>query len=82
MKAYLGSASIAPRILNIGIRWKWVVSFTPWPLYSRNRRRYWTEDWVEPRAGLDAVEKTKDTFPAPVENRTSVVQPLASSLFW
>jgi hypothetical protein len=29
----LGSGSITPRILNLGIRWRWVVSFTPRPLY-------------------------------------------------
>jgi len=24
-----------PRILNMGIRWRWVVSFTPRPLYPQ-----------------------------------------------
>jgi len=28
---------IAPRILNLGTRWKWEVSFTPRPLYPRGR---------------------------------------------
>jgi len=29
MEAYLGSEGVAPRILDLGTRWKWVVSFTP-----------------------------------------------------
>jgi hypothetical protein len=29
MKAYWGSGGIAPRILDLGTRWRWVVSFTP-----------------------------------------------------
>jgi len=33
MKAWWGSGSIAPCILDLGIRWRWVGSFTPWPLY-------------------------------------------------
>jgi hypothetical protein len=30
----MGSGGIAPRVLNCGTRWRWVVSFTPWFLYS------------------------------------------------
>jgi len=33
MKAYWGSEGIAPRILDRGIRWRWLVSFTSRPLY-------------------------------------------------
>jgi len=29
----LGSGDIAPRILKLGTRWRWVVSFTLQPLY-------------------------------------------------
>jgi len=28
MKAYRGSGGTDPRILNVGTRWRWVVSFT------------------------------------------------------
>jgi hypothetical protein len=35
MKAYEGSRGIAPRILDLGTRWKWVVSFTP--IYFRGK---------------------------------------------
>jgi len=31
----LGSGDTAPRILNLGTKWRWVVSFTPRSLYSR-----------------------------------------------
>jgi hypothetical protein len=31
----LGSGGIALCILNLGTRWRWVISFTPWPLYRR-----------------------------------------------
>jgi hypothetical protein len=37
MKAYWKSRCIAPRILDLGNRWRWVVSFTPRPLYPRER---------------------------------------------
>jgi hypothetical protein len=33
----LGSRSIAPRILHLGTRWRWVVSFTARPLYSQRK---------------------------------------------
>jgi hypothetical protein len=33
MKAYWGSGGMAPRILDIGTRWRWVVSFTHRPLF-------------------------------------------------
>jgi hypothetical protein len=34
-KTYWRSGSIAPRILDLSTRWKWVVSFTSLPLYPR-----------------------------------------------
>jgi hypothetical protein len=37
MKAYWRSGGIAPRILDLGSRWRWVVSFTPRPLYSQGK---------------------------------------------
>jgi hypothetical protein len=35
MKMYWASVGVAPRILNPSIRWKWVVIFTPRPLYPQ-----------------------------------------------
>jgi hypothetical protein len=37
MKAY-GSGCIEPHILDLGTSWRWVVSFTPRPLYLRGNR--------------------------------------------
>jgi len=31
------SEGTAPRIFNLGTRWRWVVSFTPRPLYPRGK---------------------------------------------
>jgi hypothetical protein len=33
----LGSGGIAPRILDFGSRWRWLVSFTPQPLYPQGK---------------------------------------------
>jgi hypothetical protein len=41
METYRGSKGIAPLILDLNMRWRWVVSFTRRPLYPRyslNRR--------------------------------------------
>jgi hypothetical protein len=32
-----GGAVIAPHILDLRTRWRWVVSFTPWPLYPQGK---------------------------------------------
>jgi hypothetical protein len=45
MKARWGSGGIAPRILDRGTRWRWVVSFTPRPLYTQG---------MSPRYPLDS----------------------------
>jgi hypothetical protein len=61
-------------ILDLGIRWGWVVSLTPRPRFTTRERTpgtHWTGSWVGPRAGLDAKE---EKFFAPARNRTPVVQ--------
>jgi hypothetical protein len=57
----LGNGGIAPRILDLGTRWRWVVSFTPLPPYPWERApgTLWIGGWVGPRAGMDAVVKRK-----------------------
>jgi hypothetical protein len=52
---------IALCILNLGSRWRWLVSFTLRPLYPRgkNSGTHWIGGWVCPRAGLDDVAKRK-----------------------
>jgi hypothetical protein len=37
MKAYWESGCTVPHILDLGTRWRWVVSFTPWSLYPQGR---------------------------------------------
>jgi hypothetical protein len=37
MKAYWGNEGIAPRILDLVTRWRWVVTFTTRPLYSQGK---------------------------------------------
>jgi len=34
------SGGTAPRILDLGTRWRWVVGFTPQPLYSQGKSRW------------------------------------------
>jgi hypothetical protein len=53
MKTY-GGVEVQLPILDLGTVWRWVVRFTPRPPYPRDRR---IGGWVDPRAGLDALEK-------------------------
>jgi hypothetical protein len=44
MKTFWGSGCIAPRILDLGTRWRWVVSFTPRPLYPQGKSHWYPLD--------------------------------------
>jgi len=48
----------------MGIRWRYVVSFTPRPLYSGERATgtHWIEGCVVPRTGLEAVADRKKSL--------------------
>jgi hypothetical protein len=78
----LGSRGIAP-LIHLGTRWKWVVSFTPRPLYRREGApgthcTLWLGGCVGPRAVLDAVVKRKIPSPRRESNPTTpIVQPVA-----
>jgi hypothetical protein len=63
MKAYWGSGNIAPRILDLGTRWRWVVSFTPGRFTPRERApgTHRLGGCVGPRADVDAVAKRMET---------------------
>jgi hypothetical protein len=82
MKVYRGSRRITPFIINLGSRWKWVVNFTPRPLYSlgNNPRTRWKEEWTEDRAGVDVLEKRKISWlfriwtPAGVKKKTRKIK--------
>jgi hypothetical protein len=38
MNTFGESRGVAPLILNLGTRWRWMVSFTPQPLYHQRKR--------------------------------------------
>jgi hypothetical protein len=61
MKTYWGSVNKATPILNLGIRWRRVVSFMPRPFYPQTKSpcTHWIGGWVVPRAVLDTVVKRK-----------------------
>jgi hypothetical protein len=60
MKAY-GRGYINPNFLDLGTGWRWVVNFTPRPLYPRGNSpgAHWIGGWVDLKAGLDDLEKRK-----------------------
>jgi hypothetical protein len=76
-----GSGCIYPHFLYLGTSWRWVVTFTPLSLYSRERATgtHFIGGWVDPRAGLDDMEKWKFfTLPGFELPTPLVVQPVAS----
>jgi hypothetical protein len=81
MDTYWGSGGIAPRILDVGTRWRWSASrpgrFTP---RERDSGTHWIGGFVGPRAVLDtAVVKRKITSPRRESNpRTPIVQQLSA----
>jgi hypothetical protein len=77
----LGVGGMAPRILDLGTRRRWVVSFTPRPLYLQKKSPWYP---LDRRLGvlidcLDAVEKRKIPSHRRESNSwTYIVQPVAS----
>jgi len=69
LKDVWGSGGIAPRILNLGTRWR----FTPQLLQPRERipSTRWIGGWMGPRAGDEKKE-----IPTPAGNWKTVVHPL------
>jgi len=57
MKIY-SSRGMASLSFNFGTRWRWMVNFTPVPLYPcTNTHTHWIGEWVGPRAILDISVK-------------------------
>jgi hypothetical protein len=54
------------RVVNLGSRWRWLISTTPLPLYPQGNSRstHCMGGWVGPRAGLDVMEKRKNLLPS------------------
>jgi hypothetical protein len=48
-------------VRDLGTSWRWVLSFTPSPLYPREKAHgtHWIGGWVGPRFGLAAAEKRR-----------------------
>jgi hypothetical protein len=76
LKAYFGSEGITPRILDLGNKWKSVISFTSRTTRKRAPRTHWIGGWVGPRAGLDVVVKRK-TPSTCWDSNPPIIQPVA-----
>jgi hypothetical protein len=75
----MGSGCIDLHFFGLGTSWRWVVTFTPLPLYPRERATGTPGGWVDPRAGLDDMEKWKFFTLSGLELPLSlVVQPVTS----
>jgi hypothetical protein len=79
LKAYWGGGGTAPRILDLGTRQRWVVSFTPRPLYpqANSPATHWTGGWAGLRASLDAVVKRKIPSLCQDSNHPPTIQTVA-----
>jgi hypothetical protein len=78
MKAYEGSGGTAPRILDLGTRLRWVVTFTPRPLYPQGKSPWYPSDRMrggpQIRSGRGGEEKNSQPLPGP---EPPIVQPVA-----
>jgi hypothetical protein len=67
MMACRGSGGIAPRILDLGARWRWVVSFMPRPLYPQGKGPWYPLDrrlgGSQSRSGRGGEEKNSEPPP-------------------
>jgi hypothetical protein len=67
MKAYWGSWVMAPRILDLGARWRWVVSFTSRPLYPQGNSLWYPLGTrlggPKSRSGCSGEEKNCEPLP-------------------
>jgi hypothetical protein len=67
MKTYWGSGGIAPFILDLGTRWRSVISFTPRPLYSQGKNPLYPLDrrlgGPQSRSGRGGEEKNSQPPP-------------------
>jgi len=67
MKVYWGSEGIVPCILDLGVRWRWVVSFTSRPLYPQGNSPWHPLDrrlgGLQIRSGRSGEEKNSQPSP-------------------
>jgi hypothetical protein len=76
-RRHMGEWRYSSTILDSGTRWRWVVSFTPLPLYSREKNHRYPPDLMlggpQNLSGRYGGEKNL----SPVGNQTQAVQPVA-----
>jgi hypothetical protein len=72
-----------PHFLDLGTSWRWVVSFTHLPLYTRERTpgTHWIGGRVDIRADLDDVKKRKFLILPGLELRTLGCPARSQSLY-
>jgi hypothetical protein len=72
---HVWSGGTAPCILNLGTRWRWMVSFTPRPLYPREKSPWYPLDrrLGGPKGRFGRGGENKNSLPLP-----GIVQPVAS----
>jgi hypothetical protein len=63
MKAYWRSGFIAPRILDLGTRCRWVVSFTTRPLYPQGKNPWYPLVGPQSRSGRGGEERNSQPLP-------------------
>jgi hypothetical protein len=78
MRTYWLSGGITPRILNFGTRWRWVVIFTPRPLYPQWKIAWYPLDrrlgGPKSRSWRGGEEKNSQPLPG---LEPSIVQPVS-----
>jgi hypothetical protein len=76
----LGSRGIAPRILDCGSTWRWLVSFTPQPLYPQGKSPCYPLDRelcrTQSRSGRGGQEKNSQPLSG---LEPPIIQPVAQS---
>jgi hypothetical protein len=63
MKTYWGSGSIAPCILDLSTRWRWVVSFMPQMLYCQGKNPCRRPGGPQSWSGHSGEEKNSQSLP-------------------
>jgi len=68
IKTYRGRSGTAPHIRNLGIRWGWVVDFTPRPFYAPGKDSRYQGTGRAPKPGWTVLEKRKVSCPCQYSN--------------
>jgi hypothetical protein len=79
-----GSRCIAPNILILGTKWKWLVSFTPLPLYPGNDPRYPLNARPYGPSYWTFRKRVKSLVPTGIRNKinTAIINSRTFSLKW